>query len=98
MPDFKQVKEICLAAVERADAKERESYLLQAGGDDAELRRQVEELLRWHEQPGNFLEQPAPDPEAILSAPPPHAPDASLQKDTAGTRLGPYKLLQPIGE
>jgi hypothetical protein len=48
MPDLKQVKEIFLVAVERTDAKERESYLRQACGDDAELRRQVEELLHWH--------------------------------------------------
>src|SRR5262249_3567303 len=28
----------------------------------------------------------------------PDAPDASLHQDTAGSRLGPYKLLQLIGE
>jgi hypothetical protein len=62
MPDFKQVKQIFLAAIERADPKERESYLNQACGDDAPLRRRVEALLCRHEQPGNFLEQPALDP------------------------------------
>jgi serine/threonine protein kinase len=98
MLDFKQVKEIFLAAVERADPKERESYLQQACGDDAQLRRRVEALLRRHEQPDNFPEQPALDPEGILTAASPHILDASLQQDTAGTRLGPSKLLQKIGE
>src|SRR5262249_5544362 len=87
-----------LAAVERADPKERESYLQQACGDDAQLRLRVEALLRRHDQPDIFLGQPALDPEGILSAASPHAPDANLHQDSAGTTLGQYKLLQLIGE
>jgi serine/threonine protein kinase/tetratricopeptide (TPR) repeat protein len=98
MLDFKQVREIFLAAVERADPKERESYLRQACGDDAPLRHRVEALLRRHDQADNFLEQPALDPAALLSATPPHEQDTGLRQDTAGTRLGPYQLLQKIGE
>src|SRR5262245_270108 len=98
MPDFKQVREIFLSAVERADPKERESYLRQACGDDAPLRRRVEALLRRYQDPGNFLERPALDPAVILSATPAHDSADNLQQDTAGTRLGPYRLLQLIGE
>src|SRR5262249_60006352 len=57
--DFKQVKEIFLAAVDQADPKERQAFLRQACGDDAALRRKVEALLGRHEQTNNFLEQAA---------------------------------------
>jgi serine/threonine protein kinase len=92
MPNFKQVKEIFLAAVERADPQEQEAYLRQACGDDAELRRRVEALLRRHQQPGGLLEQPAVAPATML------APHLGPRQDSAGTRLGPYKLLQLLGE
>src|SRR5438105_4048339 len=62
--EFQQVKAIFLAAVEKADPDERAAYLQQACGGDAALRRQVEALLRRHEQAGSFLEPPAPDPQA----------------------------------
>src|SRR5262249_49908152 len=98
MPDFKQVKEIFLAAVERADPQERESYLRQACGADASLPGRVEARRRRQEQRGHVLEPPALDPAAALSATPLHAPDGGRPQNTAGTHLGPYKLLQKIGE
>jgi WD40 repeat protein/serine/threonine protein kinase len=98
MADFKQVKEIFLTAVERADPQERASYLRQACGDDAPLRCRVEALLRRHEQPRDFLEQPLLDPAALQSATLPVPPGVILPQDTAGTLLGPYQLLQKIGE
>src|SRR5262245_7166181 len=98
MPDFKQVKDIFLACVEQADLNQREAYLRQACGDDARLRSRVEALLRRHELPDNLLEQPALDPEALLSTASPDAPDVDLRQDSPGTCLGAYKLLQKIGE
>jgi WD40 repeat protein/serine/threonine protein kinase len=97
--EFKRVKEIFLAAVEQTDPREREAWLRQACGDDAALRRRVEALLRRHEQAGSFLEQPAFEP-AAMPAPQPagtNAPDPDPPQEAAGTRLGPYKLLQKIG-
>jgi WD40 repeat protein/serine/threonine protein kinase len=98
MSVFKRVKEIFLAAVERDDPKERESYLRQACGDDVRLRSRVEALLRRHEQAGNFLEQPAVDPAAILPTLATSAGVAAPVQDAAGTFLGPYKLVERIGE
>jgi serine/threonine protein kinase len=43
-------------------AAERAAYLDRACGDDAELRRLVEELLLSHEEAGSFLEHPAVPP------------------------------------
>src|SRR4051812_36064712 len=82
-------REIFVAAVQRAP-EAWDAYLAGAcGGDDA-LRRRVRALLDAHRAVGSFLEAPAPGPaataaeEAVPAAP--------------GTLIGPYKLLEPIGE
>ena len=58
--DLKRVKEIFLAAVEKPGSAERQAFLQEACGADEELRRQVEALLRQHEQVSGFLESPPP--------------------------------------
>jgi serine/threonine protein kinase len=80
-----------------APEAERAALLAAACGDDDALRRRVERLLWMHENPGTFLAAPAVEtPTHAYPAdghtPPPPAADA------AGTRVGPYKLLQLIGE
>jgi eukaryotic-like serine/threonine-protein kinase len=68
----------------------RSAYLDQACGNDVELRRRIELLLRLHEGTGGFLEQPAAAEVGLtLEQPPPERP---------GMQIGPYKLLQVIGE
>jgi serine/threonine protein kinase len=101
-PDFKQVKDIFLATLEKADPDERDAFLRQACGDDAPLRRQVDALLRRHEDAGSFLEHP-PQGDAGTGAFPlgPAARlTASLENPTEaiGTQIGPYKLTQKLGE
>ncbi len=93
--NFQRVKEIFLAAVEQTNPQEREACLCQACGDDAALRRRVEAMLRRHEQAGSLLDRPAFEAPALLAPPP---TTDSPQPEAAGTRLGPYKLLQKIGE
>src|SRR5216683_1443669 len=93
--NFQRVKEIFLAAVEQTNPQEREACLCQACGDDAALRRRVEAMLRRHEQAGSLLDRPAFEAPALLAPPP---TTVSPQPEAAGTRLGPYKLLQKIGE
>src|SRR5438128_4867823 len=106
--EFQRVKEIFLAAVEKISPEERAAYLRAACGEDAALLRQVEALLRRHEQAGSFLEPPALDPQATGDVPPsaadaPHAPlETGVAAEGAaaavGSRIGPYKLLQELGE
>jgi serine/threonine protein kinase len=84
--DPQQVKSLFLAAALKS-AAERAAYLDEVCGRDAELRRRVEQLLQAHEQGSNFLQEPADT--TINVAPPVGA---------AGSRIGPYKLLQSIGE
>src|SRR4051794_33606709 len=77
-------------AVEILDADARAAYLDRACGDDADLRRRVESLLAAHFRAGAFLESPAQPPTATDH--PAHPPERP------GTAVGPYKLLEPIGE
>jgi WD40 repeat protein/serine/threonine protein kinase len=68
----------------------RAEYLHQACGTDSGLRERVQELLRAYEEQGSFLETP------------PHVGSAptigALAPEPPGTIIGPYKLLQQIGE
>ena len=68
---------------------ERAAYLDRACGVNAALRLEVEALLRAHEQPGEFMFRP---PIADM------ATDYRPGPDRPGTRIGPYKLLQYLGE
>ncbi len=70
-------------------AGERSAYLERACGADDQLRKRIECLLKAHEQAGDFLEQSAPEAEAMTEAPFGEKP---------GDRIGRYKLLQQIGE
>jgi serine/threonine protein kinase len=88
--DAMKAEEIFLAVVEMSSPIERAAYLDQVCGDDAGLRRWIEGLLRSHEQGGSFLEGPLFEPQPSLG-------DAS-QTEGPGSQVGPYKLLEPIGE
>jgi WD40 repeat protein/serine/threonine protein kinase len=70
------------------DPEKRAAYLDQACGADPELRQRVEKLLDAHERAGSFLKQPAA---AVTDA---YRPIS----EGPGTVIGPYKLLQQIGE
>jgi tetratricopeptide (TPR) repeat protein len=78
-----------IAAVNKPNGAERASYLDSACGKDADLRERIEALLREHDQLGSFLESPAAASVATVDDP---------VSEAAGMRLGPYKLLQEIGE
>ncbi len=67
---------------------ERAAFLEQACGTNAELRRSVDQLLQAHQQAGDFLQS---GPEPLKSTSEHHV-------DAPGARIGPYKLLQQIGE
>src|SRR5262249_29106502 len=55
-----------------------------------------EQLLRLHEGAGNFLEEPAADAPATGAVPDAAEPAAS--HEAPGALIGPYKLLEQIGE
>jgi serine/threonine protein kinase/tetratricopeptide (TPR) repeat protein len=67
----------------------RAAYLDEACGDDPQLRRRVEQFLEAQGEIGSFLESPAPELVPRLS---------DTVTERPGTVIGPYKLLEQIGE
>jgi serine/threonine-protein kinase len=84
-------REIFAGAVEKETESERRAFLDGACGGDSGLRQRVEALLS--EQPGlgSFLESPA------AAAYSPTIAERPLT-EAPGTVIGPYKLLEQIGE
>ena len=52
---FQQVGQLYSAALER-EPNERAAFLAEACAGDADLRREVEELLRYDDEPGSLLQ------------------------------------------
>src|SRR5687768_12631637 len=78
-------------AIECASPAAQEAYLNEACRDDQALRCRVEALLAAHDQAGNFLGGQAP----------PGAGEATIDDPVAerpGAVIGPYRLLEQIGE
>jgi serine/threonine protein kinase len=78
-------------ALEMEDPAQRAAFLEAACAGDARLRQRVERLLGRHDHAGSFLEQPALSCAATANYQP-------LISEQPGTSIGPYKLLQQIGE
>jgi len=86
----KDVPTIIGEALEITSPAEREAYLDAVCGGDATLRQHVDQLLADHARAGDFLEKPAVQIAATIEMPP--------IAETVGTIIGPYKLLEQIGE
>jgi len=88
------IDEIFFGALDMPTIEERSAYLDDACGTDAQLRERVERLLRAQPNVESFLESPAPELSPTLDQP---ALDPTIT-EKPGTQIGPYKLLQQIGE
>lgn len=86
----KDIKAIFSEALEKKTAEERSAYLDSVCGDDAALRSEFESLLRAHDEADDFLENPMID-FGISN-------DDSPLTEGLGAFIGPYKLLELIGE
>jgi serine/threonine protein kinase/lipopolysaccharide biosynthesis regulator YciM len=86
----KSIDRIFWDAARLASPTERAAYLDHACAGDGELRRRVEQLLQARAEAEGFLEAPAPDLGPTTATRPP--------REGPGTILGPYKLLEQIGE
>jgi serine/threonine protein kinase/WD40 repeat protein len=86
--DLQKARELFLHAVGKLPPEQWDGHVAEACGGDAELAKQVGRLLKVHREAGSFLDRPAPGAEAT----------AVPFQETAGTVIGPYKLLQQIGE
>jgi eukaryotic-like serine/threonine-protein kinase len=86
---------IFCAAIEIGAAEGRAAFLAEACGGDPELHRRVEKLVGAHFQAGSFLEGPTPGQEVTAGFRPSGADEPQTE---AGSVVGQYKLLEPIGE
>ena len=84
-----RLESLFVAALQRPPA-DRAAHLDQACADDPALRERVEALLRAEGAAGDFLESPAPSPVVTV--------DEQPAGEVPGTTIGPYKLIQQIGE
>src|SRR5687768_11503636 len=83
-------RSIFLAALDIADPAQRLAYLDQACGSDAAQRKHIEELIAAEPKLGGFLAQPHVAVDVTA--------DVAPVNERPGTIIGPYKLLQQIGE
>src|SRR4051812_10545330 len=83
-------RSIFIEALDIANPSERAAYLERACGNDAALRRRVERLLHTHGQAGGFMNAPAAERVGLS--------DERHVLESPGTVIGPYKLMEQIGE
>jgi eukaryotic-like serine/threonine-protein kinase len=83
-------REIFIAAAQIQSGQKRAAFIDQACGDNAELRRRITDLLAEQDKLGSYLEVPAGAVATIQ-----HEPPAG---ERLGMHIGPYKLLQKLGE
>ena len=113
-PSEADLKTIFCEALNHPAGADRGAYLDRACENDAALRLQIESLLKAHDEAGSFLgsavARPASAPAADATRD--HTPEPAVTSESnptasaggseiaegPGTTIGPYKLLQKIGE
>jgi serine/threonine protein kinase len=83
------IESILAAAVELSSEPERRRFVADACTGDADMQRRVEELIEHHFCAGSFLE-----PGAVVRMDAVNEPI----REQPGNMIGPYKLLEQIGE
>ena len=94
----KSAKDIFLQALDAAPS-DRAALLDSECGPDAALRRQVEALLKVHDEPDSLLDRSRINvgiADEIPAAISPTVTQAIIEQP--GSQIGPYKLLQMVGE
>jgi WD40 repeat protein/serine/threonine protein kinase/Flp pilus assembly protein TadD len=86
---FTDLEAIFFAARQKKES-DRTTFLDEICGADAQLRRRVEQLLAVQSELGSFLEPVAPSPSDTVDEP--------GLSERPGSVIGPYKLLEQIGE
>src|SRR5579864_4050999 len=85
-------RSIFMEALGFDDPREREAHILRACGGDERLRARVEALLRRHQSDDVLALDRVPDVDLSVTA------DLPPAAEHPGTVIGPYKLLEQIGE
>jgi len=88
--DFEKVKAVFHTAIDEHSPDEWDSYVDVACAGDADLREEVLALLRAHREGGSLVDAPILAVNGFETAPP--------LSEGPGTIVGPYKILEQIGE
>jgi serine/threonine protein kinase len=89
MDNLSAIESIFFAALEKGTAEDRAAYLNEACGNNPHLRRHVERLLEAHPKAEKLLNVRDWGPVTV---------DESPILERPGTVIGPYKLMEQIGE
>ncbi len=91
---------IFIEALEIRDPVERAAFLDRACAGNPTMRDRLKRLLDQHERAGSFLERPAPasGSTGTFNSPAGGTTVVRPSTDAVGTVIGPYKLLQELGE
>src|SRR5262245_32447151 len=87
--NLQKARELFLHAVGKLSPDQWDGYIAQACVGDPELAEQVRHFLQVHREAGSFLESPAAGLVCTVDEP---------VTERSGTVIGPYKLLEPVGE
>jgi serine/threonine protein kinase len=101
--DLDKAREIFIEAVGRVPPERWEAFLSASCGPDAELHRHVKHLLQAHAEAGSFLGRPAAEAAGTGAfgagaGEGPAGEDRAESRERPGTAIGPYKLMEQIGE
>ena len=92
-------RDIFDTALEIAEATERQAMLDRACAGQLQLRERIEALLSAHGQSEKFFSEcVAAVASSVQEITPANGEDGANTEDLIGARIGPYKLLQKIGE
>src|SRR5262245_1215344 len=96
MSEATSEQSIFLQAIALATPAERAAYLDQACRDKPKLRAELDALLAAHNRLGGELPRTGADDsgQEVAAA----AGPSALSREAAGTVIGPYKLIEQIGE
>jgi eukaryotic-like serine/threonine-protein kinase len=89
-------KDIFLKALD-LPPDERAIFVARECGSDESLRQQIQAMLQAHAAPDSFLEKPAAALDLTIDAVS-NRQEMGISTESPGTRIGPYKLLQQLGE
>ena len=84
----RNAKDIFLDLIRNVPPAEWDDRMRGFCGDDEGLLRRVEDLLRAHVREGSFLDEPAVGVDVTVT----------VRAESVGSRVGPYKLMEQIGE
>jgi serine/threonine protein kinase len=97
--DLTRARELFLHAVGQLPPEHWEGYAAEACGGDVDLEQQLRHLLQVHRDAGSFLEAPALGRQIAFDFPSaPADPETLPGPEFPGTLIGPYRLLEEIGE